>query len=65
MSTIQERITAEIRNGKRMAMQEGRAQGIAQTIKRMLKMNLKDEFIKQATGANIEQIAELRKVIEK
>ena len=65
MSTIQERITAEIRNGKKMAMKEGHAQGIAQTIKRMLKMNLKDDFIKQATGANIEQIVKLRKVIEK
>ena len=77
MSTIQERIGAEFRNNKRIARKEGRAEGLAeglakglaqaikQTIERMIKMNLEDEFIKQATGAKKEEIEKIRKELEK
>lgn len=59
MSTIQERIGAEFRHNKKIARSEGMVEGLAQglaqaikqTIERMIKMNLEDEFIKQATGA--------------
>ena len=76
MSTIQERIGAEFRRNKRLAISEGRAEGLAegraqglaqglaqaikQTIERMINMNLEDEFIKQATGANKEEIQKIR-----
>lgn len=61
MSTIQERIGAEFRNERRIGIKEG----IAQTIVRMLKMNLEDEFIKQATGAKKEEIQKIRNEVEK
>ncbi|MBQ2835599.1 MAG: Rpn family recombination-promoting nuclease/putative transposase [Clostridia bacterium] len=71
MSTIQERIGAEFRRNKRIARSEGRAEGLAeglaqaikQTIERMIKMNLEDDFIKQATGANKEEIEKIRKEV--
>ena len=64
MSTIQERIGAEFRNERRIGRREGLTQGLAQglaqaikqTIERMIKMNLEDDFIKQATGAKKEEI---------
>lgn len=73
MSTIQERIGAEFRNNRRIARREGRAEGLAeglaqaikQTIERMIKMNLEDEVIKQATGAEKEYIEKIRKEIKK
>ena len=65
MSTIQERIGAEFRNERIIGRKEGIAQGIAQTIVRMLKMNLEDDFIKQATGANKEEIQKIRNEVEK
>lgn len=65
MSTIQERIGAEFRNERRIGRREGLAEGIAQTIVRMLKMNLEDEFIKQATGAKKEEIEKIRKEVKK
>ena len=61
MSTIQERIGAEFRNERRIGIREG----IAQTIVRMLNMNLGDDFIKQATGAKIEEINKIRKNVRK
>ena len=73
MSTIQERIGAEFRRNKRIARSEGRAEGLAeglaqaikQTISRMINMNLEDDFIKQATGANKEEIQKIRKEVQK
>ena len=77
MSTIQERIGAEFRRNKRIARSEGRAEGLAEglaegiaktikeTIVRMLKMNLGDDFIKQATGAKKEEIEKIRKEVGK
>lgn len=69
MSTIQERIGAEFRRNKRIARSEGRAEGLAeaikQTISRMINMNLEDDFIKQATGANKEEIQKIRNEIQK
>jgi len=77
MSTIQERIGAEFRRNKRLAISEGReaglaegraeglAQAIKQTIARMINMNLEDDFIKQATGAKNEEIEKNRKEVEK
>ena len=68
MSTIQERIGAEFRNERRIGIKEGRAQGLAQaikqTIERMIKMNLEDDIIKQATGAEKEEIEKIRKEVE-
>ena len=69
MSTIQERIGAEFRNERKIGIREGLAQGIAQTIKetiiRMLKMNLENDIIIQATGAKKEEIEKIKKEVEK
>lgn len=40
---------------------EGILEGISQTIERMIKMNLEDDFIKQATGAKKAEIEKIRK----
>lgn len=77
MSTISERIGEEFRNERRQAraqgLAEGRAegiaqgivQGIAQTISNMIKMNFKDEIIKEATGAKKSEIQRIRKQMMK
>ena len=81
MSTISERIGEEFRNERRTAraqgLAEGRAegisqgisqgiaQGIAQTIEKMIKMNFKDETIKEATGAKKSEIQRIRKQMMK
>ena len=44
---------------------EGLKQAIKETIERMIKMKLEDEFIKQITGAKKEEIEKIRKEIEK
>ena len=77
MSTISERIGEEFRNERKKAralgLAEGRAegraqgladgivQGIAQTIEKMIKMNFKDEIIKEVTGAKEIEIQRIRK----
>lgn len=73
MSTIQERIGAEFRNERKIGRSEGIAQGIAQglaqaikqTIERMIKMNLEDEIIEQATGTEKREIEKIRKEVSK
>ena len=73
MSTIQERIGAEFRHNKKIARSEGMVEGLAQglaqaikqTIERMIKMNLEDEFIKQATGAKKRRYSKDKKWSEK
>lgn len=65
MSTIQERIGAEFRNERIIGRREGIAQTIKETIIRMLRMNLQDDFIKQATGAKKEEIEKIRREVEK
>lgn len=73
MSTIQERIGAEFRNNRRIARREGRAEGLAeglaqaikQTIERMINMNFEDDIIKQATGAQKQEIERIRKEFKK
>ena len=61
MSTIQERLRDEFINERK----QGLAQAIRETIIRMLKMNLEDDFIKQATGAKKTEIEKIRKEIER
>lgn len=73
MSTISERIGAEFRRERRKARTEGLAEGraegiaqgiaesIAQTITNMIKMNFKDEIIKEITGAKESEIQKIRK----
>lgn len=61
MSTIQERIGAEFRNERKIGIKEG----IAQTIVRMLKMDVEVDFIKQATGAKEEEIEKIKKEVGK
>ena len=59
--------------GREKGLEEGRAegltqgiiQGVAQTIANMIKMNLKDEVIKQATGAKEIEIQRIRKQMMK
>lgn len=71
MSTIAERIAKELADDKRAAraegmmlgIEEGISQGILQTIKQMIKMNLKDDFIKEVTGAKKSEIEKIRKEI--
>lgn len=77
MSTLQERIGAEFRNERKIGIREGLAQGLSQglaqglaqaikqTIERMIKMNLEDDIIKQATGAKKEEIERIRKEVKK
>ena len=61
MSTKQERIGAEFRNERKIGIKEG----IAQTIVRMVKMNLEEDIIKQATGAKKEEIEKIKKEVGK
>ena len=65
MSTIQERIGEEFRNERRIGIKEGLAQAIKETIVRMLKMDVEVDFIKQATGAKIEEIEKIKKEVGK
>ena len=72
MSTIAERIAKELATEKRAAraegisagINEGISQGILQAVKQiveqMIKMNLKDDFIKQVTGAKKSEIEKIR-----
>ena len=58
--------TAEGRaEGRAQGIEQGRAQGvmqgIAQTIEKMIKMNFKDEIIREATGAKKTEIDRIRK----
>ena len=61
MSTIAERIAKELGDEKKAARAEGMMLGILQTIKQMIKMNLEDDLIKQATGAKESEIEKIRK----
>jgi len=75
MSTIRERISEEFRLERKKARElgleegrvEGRAEGMAQSmlqiIENMIRMNFKDEIIKQATGKNKGEIQKIRKQI--
>lgn len=73
MSTIAERLRDEyinerkvgIAQGIKQGISQGISQGIAQTIEKMIKMNLKDEFIKEATGAGKKEIDRIRKEVMK
>lgn len=69
MSTIAERIAKELGDEKKAARAEGMMlgikEGILQTIKQMLRMNLKDDFIKQVTGAEKSEIERIRKEMNK
>lgn len=64
MSTISERIGEEFRNERKEGRLEGILEGIKQTIQRMIKMNLEDDFIKQATGAKKSEIEKIRKTLQ-
>ena len=67
MSTIAERIAKELADDKKAARAEGMMlgikAGILQTIRQMIKMNLGDDLIKQATGAKKTEIEEIRREI--
>lgn len=65
MSTISERIGEEFRNERKQGRAEGIIQGITQTISNMIKMNFKDEIIKEATGAKKSEIQRIRKQMMK
>lgn len=65
MSTIQERLRDEFINERKIGVRQGLMQAINQTIIRMLKMNLEDDFIEQATGAKKTEIEKIRKEIER
>ena len=68
MSTIRERIAKQIRNEKeqerKIGIEKGMNIGIAyqikKTVKRMIKMDLEDNFIEETTGATKEEIQKIR-----
>lgn len=60
MSTIAERLAKELRSERKI----GISQAITETIKRMIKMNLKNEIIKEATGAKEIEIEKIREELE-
>ena len=64
MITARRIINEEIRKGKREGKIEGILEAISQTIERMIKMNLEDDFIKQATGAKKSEIEKIRKTLQ-
>ena len=73
MSTVAERIGKELIEGRRKAREEGISIGISQGIsqgilknlrdivQKMINMNLEDDFINQATGAEKSEIEKIRK----
>ena len=69
MLTAKRIINEEIRNQRKQGIAQGIAQGIVEgiklTIEKMIKMNLEDDFIRQATGAEKSEIEKIRKSIEK
>ena len=60
---IKEGIKEGIKKGKKEGKIEGVLEAIRQTIERMIKMNLEDDFIKQATGAKKSEIEKVRKAL--
>lgn len=58
---IENELKKERREGIIEGKLEGILEGISQTIERMIKMNLEDDFIKQATGAKKSEIEKIRK----
>ena len=69
MSTIAEIIAKELGDEKKAARAEGMMlgikEGILQTIKQMIKMNLEDDLIKQVTGVKKSEIEKIRKEMNK
>lgn len=53
-----------MRQGIEQGIEQGIRQGILETVKRMAKMNLKDEFIKKATGVNENEIEKIKEELE-
>ena len=53
-------INESYRKERREGRLEGVLEGIRQTIERMIKMNLEDDFIQQATGAKAAEIEKIR-----
>lgn len=64
MSTIAERLAKELRSERKIGITQGITQAITETIKRMIKMNLKNEIIKEATGAKEIEIEKIREELE-
>lgn len=65
MSTIAERIARELAEEKRVARVEGILDAVKQIVEKMINMNLKDDFIRQVTGAKKSEIEKIRKEISK
>ena len=69
MEDLLERIEINEARIRKNLINKGRSEGvieaIKETIERMIKMNLEDDFIKQATGAKKTEIEKIRKEIEK
>ena len=60
MSTIAERLEREYKNEMRKSF----AQGVRNTIEKLIAKNVNDEFITDVTGYSKQQIAKIRKELE-
>ena len=60
MSTIAERLEREYKNEMRKSF----AQGVRNTIEKLIAKNMNDEFITDVTGYSKQQIAKIRKELE-
>ena len=64
MSTIAERLEREYKNERKEGIARGLAQGIRNTIEKLIAKNMNDEFIIDVTGYSKQQITKIRKELE-